>query len=294
MSEAPKSPGLVIGIDLGGSQLRMAAVTAAGQLATDVYTATTGKEFNAADLTRELQRMWSQVQSATTHQTIRAGGVAIAGVVRQQRLSASDMVPLLTGLDLVSLISATLDHLPVKIENDARCFLLAEARFGAGRGARNACGITLGTGVGGAVMVQDKLITGINAEAGEIWRIPCRDSFLEYFVSGAGLVRGYAAAGGTTHEVLTAADIAERARTGEAAALRAWEAYGDDVYALCETLIALLEPEVIVLGGSMARAHELFGKQFKEKLAARATRIALAELDAAAGLIGAAALHFCT
>lgn len=287
MSEA-----LVIGIDLGGTQLRLAAVTPAGQLATEVFVAATGQDFNADDLARALQRMRLQVQAAAPQHAIRACGVGLAGVVRQQRLAASDMVPLLAEFDLIEHISAALDGLPVKIENDARCFLLAEARFGAGRGARNVCGVTLGTGVGGAVMIDGQLITGVNAEAGEIWRVPCRESFLEYFVSGAGLVRGYLSYGGAADESVTAAEIADRARAGEAAAVRAWEAYGDDVYALCETLMALLEPEVIVLGGSMAQAHELFGQKFKEKLAGRATRIALAELDAAAGLIGAAALHF--
>ncbi len=286
---------LVIGIDLGGTQLRLAAVNSSGALASEVFVATTSVTVTTEDLRRELQRMGSQVQTALPNQTIRACGVGITGVVRQQRLAASDFLPCLVAHDLPALFSAALGNIPVKLENDARCFLLAEARFGAGRGARNACGITLGTGAGGAVMINGELITGANAEAGEVWRIPCRDSFLEYFVSGAGLVRGYLdylAAGGVADETITASDVAARARAGERAALQAWESYGNDVYALCETMIALLEPEVIILGGSMAQAHDLFGQQFKEKLAGRATRIAFAELDAAAGLIGAAALHF--
>ena len=204
---------LVIGIDLGGTQLRLAAVSPSGKLATEVFVATTDVDVTTDDLTRELQRMWSQVETALPNQTIRACGVGITGVVRQQRLAASDFLPHLVAHDLPTLFSAALGNIPVKIENDARCFLLAEVRFGAGRGARNACGITLGTGAGGAVMINGALITGANAEAGEVWRIPCRDSFLEYFVSGAGLVRGYLdylAAGGmpneTKDETLTAAD----------------------------------------------------------------------------------------
>lgn len=283
---------LVIGIDLGGTQLRLAAVNPSSELTSEVFVATTGVNVTIEDLMCELQQMWLQVQTALPNQTIRACGVGITGVIRQQRLAASDFLPRLVAYDLPALFSSALGNIPVKLENDARCFLLAEARFGAGRGTRNACGITLGTGAGGAVMVNGELITGANAEAGEVWRIPCRDSFLEYFVSGAGLVRGYRAAGGLADESLTAVDVATRARKGEPAALQAWESYGNDVYALCETMIALLEPEVIILGGSMAQAQDLFGVQFKEKLAERATRIAFAELDAAAGLIGAAALHF--
>jgi glucokinase len=285
------STDLVIGIDLGGTQLRMAAVTCSGQLATEAFSTATGADITPAQFMQDLQQLWLKVKDATPHQTIRACGVGVAGVVRKGLLAASDNVPLLVNPNLSAQISETLDGLPVTLENDARCFLLGEARFGAGRGARNACGITLGTGVGGAVMVNGALITGVMAEAGEVWRIPCRESFLEYFVSGAGLVRDYLAAGGQTTDSLTAAEIALRARAGEAAAINAWQAYGNDVYSLCETMIALLEPEVIILGGSMAAANDLFGQRFHEKLKDRATRIAYAELDAAAGVIGAAALH---
>lgn len=283
---------LVIGVDLGGTQLRLAAVSAAGELATEVCTASTGIDFSPIDLTRELQRMWAQVQIALPGHSFRAGGVGVTGIVRQQRLVAADFLPKLIAQDLPDIFNAAVGNLPFKIENDARCFLLAEARFGAGRGARNACGITLGTGAGGAVMLNGELISGVNAEAGEIWRIPLREHHLEYFVSGSGLVRNYQTISGSIANPITAAEVATRARAGDRAALQAWESYGNDVYTLCETMISLLEPEVIILGGSMAQAHDLFGERFEKKLAGRATRIAFAELDTAAGLIGAAALHF--
>jgi glucokinase len=91
---------------------------------------------------------------------------------------------------------------------------------------------------------------------------------------------------------LTSAQIADRARAGEPAAQAAWRAYGNDVAMLCETMMALLEPEIIVLGGSIAQAHDLFGENFQRVCEKRQTRLAWAELGAAAGVIGAAALHF--
>ncbi len=287
MSQAP----YYIGIDLGGTQLRMAAVTAEGQLATELLSVPTGQGFAPTDLSRALQQLSTRIAELTGNQPIAGWGVGAAGVVWEGQLSQSDNVPLLSDTDLAGLLHEAARGLPVKLENDARCFALAEARFGAGRGARNVCGITLGTGCGGGVMVDGKLVRGVRGAAGEVWSIPLREHFLEYYVSGYGLLRTYQEHGGQISDGLTGAAIAARARQGEAAALAAWRAYGDDVYLLCETLIALLEPEVIVIGGSMAQAHDLFGEQFQPKLAQRPTRIALAELGAAAGVIGAAALH---
>ncbi len=287
MSQAP----YYIGIDLGGTQLRMAAVTAQGQLATEMLAVPTGKGFTPTDLSHALQQLSARSAELTGNHPIAGWGVGAAGVVWDGQLSQSDNVPLLSGIDLAGLLHTAARGLPVKLENDARCFVLAEARFGAGRGARNVCGITLGTGCGGGVIVEGKLVRGVSGAAGEAWGIPLREHFLEYYVSGYGLLRTYLEQGGQVSDSLTGAEIADRARHGEAAALATWRAYGDDVYLLCETLIALLEPEVIVIGGSMAQAHDLFGEKFQHKLAQRPTRIALAELGAAAGVIGAAALH---
>ena len=92
---------------------------------------------------------------------------------------------------------------PVTVENDARCFTLAEARFGAGRGARDVCGLVLGTGVGCGVMVGGRLHRGANAQAGEVYHIQLRGQSVEHFVAGAGIVRGYAAAGGRSDPAST-------------------------------------------------------------------------------------------
>jgi predicted NBD/HSP70 family sugar kinase len=231
------------------------------------------------------------VRELTGDHPLAGWGLGVAGVVWQDALSQSDNLPLLNDIELLGLLQEASNGLPVLLENDARCFTLAEARFGAGRGAQLVCGITLGTGCGGGSVVNGQLVKGVRGAAGEVWRIPLREHFLEYYVSGAGLLRTYQACGGQASEQITPAEIAERAREGEIAALATWRSYGDDVYMLCESMIALLEPEVIVIGGSMAQASDLFGERFHQRLADRPTRIALAELGAAAGVIGAAALH---
>jgi glucokinase len=210
-------------------------------------------------------------------------------VVHAGPLCQSENLPRLNGVDIGEVVRGAAGC-PVALENDARCFTLAEARYGAGRGALDVCGITLGTGVGCGVMLAGRLLRGAASQAGEVWRIPLRGQPLEFFLSGAGVVRGYEAAGGTAAG-LDAAAVAARARAGDAAAQAAWRSFGEDLGFLCECVMALLDPELIVLGGSLTGAVDLYKPSLDVRLEDRPTRFAPAELGTAAGVIGAAALN---
>jgi glucokinase len=279
-----------LGVDLGGTQLRMAAVTGEGRLATEMIAVPTGKSFGPQDLRRELMCLGEKVRAMVGRNSVAALGFGTAGVIHQGALDQSDNLPLLNGVEIVGLVSAAAGC-PAKLENDARCFTLAEARYGAGRGSRQVCGITLGTGLGCGVMIGGQLHRGVSSQAGEVWRIPLREHHLEYYLSGAGVVRGYESAGGKAKDALDSAHVAELARAGDAAARAAWQSFADDLSLLCEIITSLLEPEVIVIGGSLALARDLYQAALRARLASRAPRLAFAELGAAAGVIGAAALN---
>lgn len=268
--------------------MRLAAVTESGRLATPMLAVPTGKQFSADDLRAQLQALHAQARAALPTQTFLAIGFGLTGLVVGDTLRASDFLPRLNEVNIVALAQETLGY-PAKIENDARCFVLAETRFGAARGARNVVGITLGTGAGGGVLVDGKLLRGAHANAGEIWSLPLRDKWLEHFVSTSGLVRGFQEAGGQ-EAIADAARLAQLARAGNVAAQIAFHDYGADVAMACETIRALLDPEVIVIGGSIAQAHDLFGEEFAARIAKLEPRIAWAELGPAAGMIGAASL----
>jgi predicted NBD/HSP70 family sugar kinase len=279
-----------LGVDLGGTQMRMAAVTAHGQLATDVLVTSTGPAFGPVELRRALRDLGRRLHERLGGREVAALGFGTPGVVGREALSQCDNLPLLNGSDLLELLRGAASC-PVKLENDARCFTLAEARFGAGRGAGDVCGITLGTGVGCGVMTGGRLHRGAGQQAGEVWRIPIRGRPLEDFLSGAGVVRGYEAAGGRSAPGLDARALEGRAREGDPAALAAWHAFGEDLAFLCASVTALLDPEVIVIGGSLAQARGLYDAVLDERLARYAVRLATSELGRAAGLIGAAALN---
>ena len=278
-----------LGVDTGGTQMRMAAVTRDGKLATPMLSAPTGKEFSAENFRDQLVQLHTQIKAVIGDHSIAAIGMGFTGLVGENSILQADFIPLLNKVNVVEIAQKNLGY-PAKIENDARCFVLAEARFGAGRGARHVVGITLGTGVGGGVIIDGKLHRGVNGNAGEVWSVPHRGKWMEYFVSGAGIVQNFQASGGKGDD-LDAAKVAEIARCGDEIALAAFHSFASDLADLCETIRALIDPEIIVIGGSIAKAHDIFGDELIQKTSKYKMRIAWAELGAAAGVIGAASLN---
>jgi glucokinase len=279
-----------LGVDLGGTQLRVAAVTSEGRLATEMLSVSTGKDFGPDELRNQLINLTKQARVMVGDHPIAALGFGTAGVIYHGTLTQASNLPRLNGIRIEAVVREAAGC-AVKVENDARCFALAEARFGAGRGARHLCGLTLGTGLGCGVMIDGHLHRGAGAQAGEIWRIPLHEHHAEYYISGAGVVRRYEGAGGKAEAGLDSARIAQLAREADRAARAAWQAFTDDLYIVCEMVISLVEPEVIVIGGSLAKARDLYEASLTTRLAPRSTRIAFAELGHAAGVIGAAALN---
>lgn len=160
---------------------------------------------------------------------------------------------------------------PVRVANDANCFALSEAVDGAAAGAEVMFGVILGTGVGGGVIVGGKPLTGQNAIGGEWGHNPLpwpsgderpgprcycgRDGCIETFLSGPGLVRDYARRGGPSIEPKT---IIERAAAGEDRAEAALARYEDRLARALATVINLIDPEVIVLGGGLSNLSRLY------------------------------------
>jgi glucokinase len=279
-----------VGVDLGGTQLRVAAVNPDGGLATELFSVATGRDFGPDDLVRELSGLVERLRPILCERPIDALGFGTAGVVCTGPLTQSENLPRLNGVDIAELVGSALSR-RVTIENDARCFVLAETRFGAAKGFTDVAGITLGTGVGCGLMLGGRLHRGVAGEAGEVWRVPLRGEPLERSVSGAGVVRSYRAAGGNGGAAVGAAEVAEAARRGDEPARSAWRTFGEDLAFLCQCVLSLVDPQRIVLGGSLTSSRDLFEATLRRHLARRSVRLAYGELGAAAGVIGAAALN---
>jgi fructokinase len=159
----------------------------------------------------------------------------------------------------------------VRLANDANCFALSEASDGAGAGARVVFGVIAGTGVGGGVVVDGRVVVGPNAIAGEWGHNPLpwpegdeypgpvcycgRRGCNEMFLSGAGLVRTVGEAAG-----LTAQQIADAAGRGDPTAAAALEVYATRFAKALAGVINLLDPDVIVLGGGLSNIERLYAR----------------------------------
>lgn len=161
---------------------------------------------------------------------------------------------------------------PVRLQNDANCLAVSEAADGAGAGAGIVFAAILGTGAGAGIVVGGRVLTGRNAIAGEWGHNPLpwprdderpgpacycgRRGCLETWVSGTGLAADYERA---TGQPLSALDIAARAEAGDAAALAALERHEDRLARGLASVVNVLDPDVIVLGGGLSNVVRLYG-----------------------------------
>jgi fructokinase len=162
-------------------------------------------------------------------------------------------------------------HRPLRFANDANCFALSEARDGAGEGAPVVFGVILGTGTGGGVVVHGRVLGGPNAVAGEWGHNPLpwprpgewpgaacycgRSGCVETFLSGPGVTRDHREA---TGEELDAMTIAARAADGDAACEATLARYEERLARALATVVNLLDPDVVVLGGGLSNLSRLY------------------------------------
>jgi fructokinase len=177
----------------------------------------------------------------------------------------------LNGLPLDRLLAAALDR-PVRLANDANCFALSEASDGAAAGAATVFGVILGTGVGGGIVIDGKIIAGGNGNSGE-WGhnplpwprdderpgAPCycgRQGCIETFLSGPGMARDHASRTGAP--VIDAPTIFARAAAGDEAANSGAALYVERLARALATVINMLDPDAIVLGGGLSNVSRLY------------------------------------
>jgi glucokinase len=202
--------------------------------------------------------------------------------------------------------------LPAIAENDANCMGIAELHHGSGRGLRHFVAITLGTGVGGAVVIDGKLHRGSGFAAGEIGQCSIdyrgvpgphgNTGAIERYVGNrqvaaraAALYRELAQA--RTRDACKPAALAAAAAGGDPVALRVWDEFTTQLAcALCNA-VWLLNPEAVIIGGGIAQAGDLILKPLREKMNAQLARpfcenllVIPAHFGNEAGMIGAAAL----
>lgn len=207
-------------------------------------------------------------------------------------LAPSDNLPTLAGFPLARHLEQEL-QLPVRLANDADCFTVGEWWQGMGKGARNFCGLTLGTGLGLGLVLDGRLYRGSHNLAGEIWKSPWEEGRLEERACGPALENAYAARSGRR---LNGADIAGLAGRGEAYALECFAEFGNGLGRILAFVINLVDPEAVAIGGSMAASFHFFRDALMKSLiggtlAGQRARVVPSSLGERAALLGAAKVY---
>jgi glucokinase len=272
-----------------------------------------GQEDLIAMLEREL------LAAREARPAVAAIGLGIPCTIDRERGVAVMAVNLeLAGVPIRDLMHERLG-LPVELDNDANAAILAEHRFGAARGADNAVMLTIGTGIGGGLVLGGEVFRGSSGGAAELGHIvidkdgpPCQGNCpnrgcVEVFASGTAIAReglaaaerapdstlGNALAQGVT---LDGKEVTDAALEGDPVAIGVLEKVGRRLGVALASLANIFDPDVIVIGGGVIRAGDLLLDPARAELATRAlspmnrTPVAAAELGPDAGMIGAATM----
>lgn len=146
---------------------------------------------------------------------------------------------------------------PVYINNDANCFAVGEKYFGKGRQYSNIVGLTLGTGLGAGIIIKDQLYSGVNCGAGEFGSIPYRDHTYEYYCSSQFFEREFGIKG---------TDCYNYAIKGEREALKILWEFGTHVGNVVHAILYSVDPELIILGGSVSKSYDFFKEAMWERV----------------------------
>lgn len=310
---------IYLGIDLGGSNISAVLLDAAGQTIQfkkiETLAAQGPKKViqRIVDLSRQIQ-----TEANVSDRQLIAVGIGVPGVLDLGRgmVVFSPNLPGWKNIPLGKLLSAQI-HKPIVIDNDANVAALGEKLFGAGRNSDFVVVYTLGTGVGGGIIIDGKIYHGAKDGAGELGHTtilpdgpPCgcgNIGCLEALVSGTAIARRgreAMASGQPTlmrelaqgrPENLTAKLVFEAAKKGDLEALRLVRETGQYLGIAVANVINLLDPERVIIGGGVAVAGEILMRAVREEVRRRAmkallkhVKIVRAQLSDRAGVIGAA------
>ncbi len=283
------------GVDIGGTKVRIGLVGEAGELLLLVDKIAMSKFEHGDELMLAIANtIKAQIADHSDYDLIGVG-VGAPGPLNNTHDSVMETpnTPIIQNYPLVARLQAHFD-VPVKMNNDANVFVLGEAISGAGKGEALVYGITLGTGYGHGFVWDGRILSGAHGTATEYGLAPYNDGTFEDYACGPALERNYESIAG---ESRTGLQIFRLAQEGNANALAAWSLLGRSVGHSLVYVTHLLDPGIIVVGGSLAAGFEFFIDSLREVVDAHLfdnqkgkLRIEPAELGDAAPVIGSALL----
>jgi len=290
------------GFDIGGTRLKFGLVDRDGRL---LHKGQVRSPEAIGDILAVLAETWTALKKKAPG-PVRTCGFGIAGFysLKERKILQSPNCPSLNGYPLIPALRKFID-VPLRVGNDANMAAYGEFKHGAGRGARSLVLLTLGTGIGSGIILDGKLWEGEGGYAGEIGHItvnpegePCKcggRGCLETEASAPRLVRDYQALTGRT-DVADSRQVFVLAKEGDPAALESFRKCAYYLGIGLSTVVNLLNPEMILIGGGMVSAGKLLlgpaveeARRRSHRISFAGCRIKKAALGNDAGLVGAAA-----
>ena len=243
---------MTIGVDLGGSNVR-AGIQIAGAITQRRHVALENKESLSSTLGQVIDNIRPLMQPS-----VKGIGIAVPSVVDVINGIVYNVVniPSWERVELKDIIENTF-NVPVKIDNDANCFDLGEYHYGVAKSYASVVGLVIGTGIGSGIILDDWLYAGSNCGAGEIGYLPYLDQDFEFYCSSNFFKLIHNTSAYETHL---------QALAGNKQALRVWSEFGVHMGNVIKAVVYAYDPEIIVLGGSIAKAFPFFEASIKEEL----------------------------
>ena len=243
---------IVLGIDIGGTYLKIGRVEN-GIITNQTFNSVDSKASEEATLSSLFEAIDNIISPDVT-----AIGIGVPAVVDPIAGIVYDVqnIPSWKEVALRELVEQRY-KLPVYLNNDANCFALGEKIFGKGRNHENFIGLTIGTGIGMGIIINNALYNGILCGAGEVGMLPYKDGIIEEYSSSFFFSKNY-------HQ--SAEELSRSAAKGDENALQAYAEFGLHLGECIKSILYMYAPEAIILGGSISKSFPLFKESMELSL----------------------------
>jgi len=274
----------ILGIDLGGTTFRV------GKVENNSLTKVVSSEIESKDSKEKILNVLFDLVSSLIEEDVQGIGAGVPSVVDVKRGIVYDVqnIPSWKEVPLKEFLEDKF-HVPVYVNNDANCFAVGEKYFGKAKFYHDVVGLIIGTGLGAGIIIHDRLYSGENCGAGEFGMVPYRDHNYEYYCSGQFFINKFKATG---------KELSSRAESRDAKALQIFSEFGSHLGEAIKLILYALDPEIIILGGSVSKSFRFFKDKMWESIQTfvypqtlKKIKIEVSEIENVA-ILGAAALYY--
>ena len=274
----------IIGVDLGGTNVRAGKVIDSRivNLYSQPISGNESKQFVINQVIEAIEKVFDN--------SVKGIGIGVPSVVDVEKGIVYDVqnIPSWQKVSLKEILYEKF-NVPIYVDNDANCFVVGEKYFGQGKSYSNIVGLVMGTGLGAGIYTNNSLYLGSNCGAGEIGMLKYLDDNYEAYCSGQFFKKKYNVEG---------QELLKLSESGNTKALQIYSEYGKHLGNAIEVLVYLLDPEIIILGGSISKSYKYFKESMLKSLenitytnSVQKLKIKVSTLSQSA-ILGAAALQY--